>query len=280
MEQQPHDSGDDRDRDIPELERLWPGEIDMTGVVRQDDALVDVIGDAIGEAKYSGGEVPEWGARTLARALANERDDPQSGALHHFAVTGRVNPEAIARELADLYDRVDDQEIHEWINWLGTYVINVGDNESRTESTGSPQELEAEQHQRPEDADAPDGARRHTNDFADEGRSPHDDAHSDAQARAADPATQFTEHLNRISAEADARGERLAIEDVQAIAAMLAGLLITMGVEDPAMARLAEAGESDLSRLKGECERLKSIAWKTQDIYVWIAHLERYLFAK
>ena len=109
----------------PEDERLWPGEIDLTGVVRQDDALADVIGDAIGEAEVGNGEVPEWGARTLARALANERDDPMSGALHHFAVTGQADPEAIARELADLYQTTTDDEIREWVNWLGTYVIRL-----------------------------------------------------------------------------------------------------------------------------------------------------------
>jgi len=109
----------------PEDERLWPGEIDLTGVVRQDDALADVIGDAIGEAEAGNGEVPEWGARTLARALANERDDPMSGALHHFAVTGQADPEAIARELADLYQTTTDDEIREWVNWLGTYVIRL-----------------------------------------------------------------------------------------------------------------------------------------------------------
>jgi len=111
----------------PEDERLWPGEIDLTGVVRQDDALADVIGDAIGEAEGGNGEVPEWGARTLARALANERDDPMSGALHHFAVTGQADPEAIARELADLYQTTTDDEIREWVNWLGTYVIRLSD---------------------------------------------------------------------------------------------------------------------------------------------------------
>lgn len=111
----------------PENERLWPGEIDLTGATRQDDALADVIGDAIAEAEADRSEVPEWGARTLARALANERDDPLSGALHHFAVTGHVDAEAMARELADLYEATTDEQIREWINWLGTYVIRLPD---------------------------------------------------------------------------------------------------------------------------------------------------------
>ncbi len=111
----------------PEDERLWPGEIDLTGVVRQDDALVDVIGDAIGEAEAEGGEVPEWGARTLARALANERDDPLSGALHQFAVTGQMEPEAVFDELSELYQTTGDDQVREWVNWLGTYVIRRRD---------------------------------------------------------------------------------------------------------------------------------------------------------
>src|SRR5690348_7028434 len=118
MEQLPPNP-DDQDPVGPEIERMPRGEIDMTGIIRQDDALVNVIEDAIFEAEAEGGEVPEWGARTLARALANERDDPMSGALHHFAVTGRANKEAIARELVELHYRTTDEEIHDWIDWLG-----------------------------------------------------------------------------------------------------------------------------------------------------------------
>src|SRR5690349_8882847 len=100
MEHQP--TNPDRDPDTPESERLWPGEIDLTGVVEQEDSLRDVIGDAFYEAEQSGGEVPEWGARTLARALADRLDNPQIGALHHFAVTGKSDKEAIGLELARL----------------------------------------------------------------------------------------------------------------------------------------------------------------------------------
>lgn len=117
----------------PEEEQLWPGEIDLAGVVRQDEALVDVIGDAIGEAEADGGEVPEWGARTLARALANERDDPLSGALHQFAVTGRAEPKAVIQELAELYQTTTHDEIRDWVNWLGTYMVRL-ENEKPGES--------------------------------------------------------------------------------------------------------------------------------------------------
>ena len=50
MEQVPQNSPDEEPLG-PEGERLWPGEIDLTGVVRQDEALTDVIGDAIAEAR-------------------------------------------------------------------------------------------------------------------------------------------------------------------------------------------------------------------------------------
>lgn len=122
MEQSPRRSPDEEPHG-PEEEQLYLGEIDLTGVVRQDDELRDVIHDAIAEAEADKGEVPEWGARSLARALANERDDPLSGALHRFAATGRVDPEAIYDELAETYERADDETVKEWANWLGTYVV-------------------------------------------------------------------------------------------------------------------------------------------------------------
>lgn len=143
-------------------ERLDPGEIDLTGVVRQDDALADVIHDAISEAEAGDGDVPEWGARTLARALANERDDPLDGALHRFAITGRAEPEALAQELADLYERTEDEQTREWVNWLGTYVIRMPDQAPGQNATSddtpdlgrSPEELTANVRQAFAHADA------------------------------------------------------------------------------------------------------------------------------
>lgn len=102
---------------------LYPSEIDLTGVVRQDDALNDVIGDAIGEARADG-VLPDWGARTIARALANECHDPLNGALHHFAVTGRFDPAVLADELIDLDESHNDPELHERVFWLDMYVAS------------------------------------------------------------------------------------------------------------------------------------------------------------
>jgi hypothetical protein len=165
-----------------EGERLEGGEIDLTGVVRQDDALRDVIGDAIVEAEGGTGEVPEWGARTLARALANQRDDPLNGALHHFAITGRADPEGMARELADLYESTTDEETREWVNWLGTYVIRL-----------------------PDDTDPARPANVQDDRIPDMKTSPE----------------AFGAHLRQVFAEADARGEPIAQADARSLAMLL-----------------------------------------------------------
>lgn len=107
----------------PEIERLQPGEIDLTGMTPQDGDLLDVIGDALIEAQGSGGEVPEWGARALARYLANRHEGPP-GALHHFAVTGRIDATAMFEELADLWAVSErPRNIEASVNWLGTWLL-------------------------------------------------------------------------------------------------------------------------------------------------------------
>lgn len=167
----------------PDHDRLDPGEIDLTGATRQDESLADVIGDAIGEAESGNGEMPDWGARTLARALANERGDPLSGALHHYAVTGRADPEAIARELAELYQATADEQIREWINWLGTYVIRLSDEPTSTEQTSHPEVTTPNLTTRPE---------------------------------------AFGTHLRHAFASADARGEAITRETARDLARLLA----------------------------------------------------------
>ncbi|WP_067803942.1 hypothetical protein [Actinomadura formosensis] len=126
MELPPRRSRDDEPIG-PELEQFEKGIIDMTGMIEQDDALCDVIYDAIGEAQEDNGIVPEWGARTLARALADERDDPFSGALHHYAITGRADRAALLRELAEFSNPPHDDLAQEWAGWLEAYVRNLPD---------------------------------------------------------------------------------------------------------------------------------------------------------
>lgn len=117
-------SGDDEPIG-PELEQFEEGIIDMTGMIEQGNALSDVIYDAIGEAQEEDGIVPEWGARTLARALADEREDPFSGALHHYAVTGRADREALLGELAEFSNRPQDDFVREWAGWFEIYVRSL-----------------------------------------------------------------------------------------------------------------------------------------------------------
>lgn len=115
-------NGEPRNPDQPAHDRLHDYEIDLTGVVEQTESLITVIGDAIIEAGDDN-EVPDWGARVMARFLANRLVEPNS-ALHHFAVTGHAAYDRIGNELADLWMASRDDFTSEVINRLGTYLVN------------------------------------------------------------------------------------------------------------------------------------------------------------
>lgn len=118
----------------PHHERLADHEIDLTGSVEQTDSLVDVIGDAIVEAGPDG-EVPEWGARAIARLLANTHDTEPS-ALHHFAATGQVLDLRIVEELSTHLDRPTLTRFeHEIIGRLGTYLLAMARRERQVAET-------------------------------------------------------------------------------------------------------------------------------------------------
>lgn len=140
MEQKPHDPSE-YDPRTPENERLYPGEIDLTGALRQDAELADVIGDAIGEAEENNNQLPGWGVRVLARALANERDDPLSGSLHTFAVTGFVRVNDALEELKDIHDSSADLQVREWAVWLGGTLFGL-----REEAEEAVQQLVSSYH--------------------------------------------------------------------------------------------------------------------------------------
>lgn len=127
--------------DRPEQERLEPGEIDLTGAARQDNDLRDVIGDAIVEAQAHNGEVPEWGARVIARYLANRQHTPSS-ALDQFARSGRADKQVIGYELHQIWnDPNADPQGKEWTNWLGTYLINAPDDPEKIIGTDRPDHI-------------------------------------------------------------------------------------------------------------------------------------------
>lgn len=235
MEQPPHNPDDD----VPEQERLWPGEIDFTGSVAQDDALVDVIYDAISEVEGTEDPVPEWGARTLARALANELPDPQSGALHHFAITGRVDKLAIGTELMNLYTSTRSDEIVEWIAQLDRYITNLPTDDATEPTEPDPSQLPSEE--------VPiDGT----------------------------PLDQVRAYLRIAFAEADERGKPISTDDARAIATMLGPLL----PPDAAIRRFADTGETEPAVLE-ECQRLVGRNWRSPDLHTWAVRLEQYLSA-
>ena len=122
----PERSGHDDERRSfgPPEERLAPGEIDLTGAIPQISDLIDVIGDAIVEAGPDG-EVPEWGARAIARLLANMQQ-AASTAMHQFAVTGRADLEQLGLELSDVWRTPNlPPLVNEAINRLGTYLLDI-----------------------------------------------------------------------------------------------------------------------------------------------------------
>jgi hypothetical protein len=122
---------DDRTRHQPDHARLPPDELDLTGSVDQAKHLNDVITDALIEAKSSGGEIPEWGARDIARLLANHQQSTTSN-LHHFAVTGRSQFTDLHAELSALYNDPDVVDFaRDCINWLGTYLLAAERREDR-----------------------------------------------------------------------------------------------------------------------------------------------------
>ncbi len=121
-----HPDRHDPKRPGPEREYLQPGEIDFTGAVPQRQDMLDLIGDAFTEAKATGGEIPDWGARAIARILADGLEP--GSALHQFAVTGRADPDAISAETIPIYTAPDTPaEVKRWIDYLGTYLLHQDD---------------------------------------------------------------------------------------------------------------------------------------------------------
>jgi hypothetical protein len=111
--------------DRADPERLDAGEIDLTGSTHQSADLADVIGDAFIQAEASGGELPEWGARAVARSLADHCEGPAT-ALHDFAVSGDGDLEAISREAMPVYNQADTSPwVRRQIDYLLTFLLNV-----------------------------------------------------------------------------------------------------------------------------------------------------------
>ncbi|GAA4536583.1 hypothetical protein [Amycolatopsis samaneae] len=235
MEQHPHEPHD-RDNHGPEREKLNPSEIDLTGSIDQPDALRDVIWDAIAEVRYSQGELPEWGARTIARALANRLNGP--GALHHYAVTGRADRDAMVSELVVIYATTDDSEIREWANHLGKYLVKATDTPDQSGTPGAKEQLEALE------------------------------VHPDST-----PLEKISAYLRISFAAADAEGGAIP----QHVAEVIAVILVPLLPPDSEFERLLRTGQAYRGRLHEECESLRKQAWRAPDMDLWITRFEQYL---
>lgn len=81
----------------PPWERVGDFELDFTGVVPQPELLALTIHHALAESDRG---IPQWGARALARHLANQFGAPT--ALHHFAITGEGCVGDLMEEMSQL----------------------------------------------------------------------------------------------------------------------------------------------------------------------------------
>jgi len=131
MEMPPRNNND-REPDVPEPEKLAPGEIDLTGATDQDVQLYSYIYDALHDAEHDG-RLPDWGARAVARALANDLVDSVS-ALHQYAVTGRMDRSRVAAELATIYGHISfGDTAGQLVNRLAAYVLDQPDPDGTTD---------------------------------------------------------------------------------------------------------------------------------------------------
>lgn len=238
--QPPHQGNQPDEDNQPDLEN---GEIDLTGALHQREQLRDVIGDALVEARNARGEVPDWGARAIARALANtSRADPyEVSALHQFAVTGTGDPEQIVTEMMRIFNQPDCRaEVREWINYLGTYLIHF---------PPSPQPTATGESEDPELPLRPDSATT---------------------------LSQVSAYLDETFEQADRAGIPISTENARAIATLLVGLL----PNDSAMRDFADTGTLDTSRVEAEIDGLYARVLQTPQIRSdWLPRLSAHLHA-
>jgi len=127
-----------QDHGPKESDRSTPERADIPGLTDQPVELATVIGDALVEADTTGGELPDWGARAIARSLADHHDGP-TPALSRLAETGDGTLEAIGDEVRPIYNQPGiSPDVKRQIDYLLTYLL---DRERPTATTpGSPTE--------------------------------------------------------------------------------------------------------------------------------------------
>lgn len=109
--------------------------------------LANIIGDAFDEADASGGELTEWGARAIARSLADQYNEPNP-VLERFADTGESDLEAISREAMPIYNQPSCSAwMKQQIDYLLTFLLDrarstPAESKDTSEQTLSPQAIE------------------------------------------------------------------------------------------------------------------------------------------
>ena len=122
------------ERHQPSWDRLKPGEIDFTGAVEQTEFLLFMIDHALSVAQEREGELPDWGARVIARYLANEHIDSAT-ALHQLATTGGANIGALMDDLAYLhFAPCLPPHVHVCVNALAHFLLRRVDEQIAAEA--------------------------------------------------------------------------------------------------------------------------------------------------
>ncbi len=96
------------DRYQPSWDRIGDYELDYTGVVKQPALLALTIQQALAESEDR--DIPLWGARAIARHLANLQGRRGPSALHHFAITGEGRIGDLMDEMSELVMAEDGDE--------------------------------------------------------------------------------------------------------------------------------------------------------------------------
>lgn len=107
MEQQPQNHGPEQAKDRIELA----------------DAIDRAVSEGIAAAKEAGSEITPEAAKAIAHGLVRLLGRPNT-ALEHFSDTGDGDYLKLREEYLELYaDPTTPAPAKEWIDWLGTYLI-------------------------------------------------------------------------------------------------------------------------------------------------------------
>ncbi|KXP06898.1 hypothetical protein [Tsukamurella tyrosinosolvens] len=126
--------------DQPDRERIPDNELDLTGVIDQPDLLHEVIYRAIASTDPRD-EVPAWGARAMARYLANLLPDRDASALHTFAATGAAAYDRLRHEIRHLRSEAESGDTIGIAMWLGSYLRSAEVDDRRETEASYPVEL-------------------------------------------------------------------------------------------------------------------------------------------